>query len=342
MRYVRLGRTGLRVSELCLGAWNYGRETDEVSAWSLLDRFVEQGGNFIDTANAYHIGASEKIVGGWLKHGGQRDQLVLATKVYFPMGAGPNDLGLSRKHILRQIDESLTRLRTEYVDLYQVHCWDAGTELEETLSTLDGLVDAGKVRYIGASNYAGWQVMKALMLSRAHNWEPFATVQSEYSLLSRQVELEVLPVCRDSGLGVLCWGPLGGGWLTGKHKREDGRPVPGTRVADSTEPWHPESWESRNNERTWSVVAAVLEIARARGVTAAQVGLNWLRAQPDLPIPIFGARSMEQLNDNLGCVGWQLDPGEVRRLDEVSSLPPPYPYYFIERIGRMHARQPTQ
>jgi aryl-alcohol dehydrogenase-like predicted oxidoreductase len=304
----------------------------------MLDRFVERGGNFIDTANAYHAGASEEIIGRWLKQRGGREQLVLATKVFGTMGHAPNEQGLSRKHILAQVDASLERLDTTYVDLYQTHYWDPATPLEETLSTLNDLVRAGKVRYIGASNYTGWQLMKALMISRAKGWEEFVSMQPEYNLLSRQVEYEVLPACRDGQLGVMPWGPLGGGWLTGKYHRGVDRPQPNTRVAETALPWQPDSWERRNNEHTWAVIDAVVEVARRRGATPAQVALNWLRAKPEVTVPILGARSPEQLDDNLACVEWQLEQDELAYLDTVSSLPLPDPYYLIQYVTRKRRR----
>ena len=214
-----LGKTGLKVSELCLGTMTFGRETDETTSYSILERFVEAGGNFIDTADVYSQGISEEIVGRWLPTK-NRDDLVIATKVRFGMGDGPNDVGLSRKHILSGVEASLRRLGTDYIDLYQVHCWDKRTPLEETLSTLDGLVKSGKVRYIGVSNFTGWQLQKAIDLSLHNGWEPFVCLQPLYNLLDRQLELELLPICENEGLGIIPWSPLRGGWLTGKYRRD--------------------------------------------------------------------------------------------------------------------------
>ena len=216
MNYRFLGQTGLKVSELCLGTQTFGWGADEPTAFALADRFVEAGGNFFDTSNIYNEGMSETMLGNWLKSRGQRSQLVIATKVFFPAGQGPNDTGLSRKHILDQIDRSLRRLQTNYVDLYQMHCWDASTPLEETLRALDDLVRAGKVRYIGASNYTPSQLTRSVMLSAMNGWARFDCLQPEYSLLVRSTEWELLPLCREEGIGVICWSPLAGGWLTGK------------------------------------------------------------------------------------------------------------------------------
>ena len=216
-----LGRTGLRVSVLCLGTMTFGREANEEQSRAILDAYTGAGGNFIDTADVYAGTESESIIGRWLKEQ-KRDDLVIATKVRFPSGEGPNDVGVSRKHILSSIDASLKRLQTDYVDLYQVHAWDAVTPLEETLSTLDGLVKAGKVRYVGVSNFTGWQLQKALDMSQAHGWEPFVSLQPLYNLLDRYTEWELVPVCENEGLGIIPWSPLRGGWLTGKYRRGHG------------------------------------------------------------------------------------------------------------------------
>jgi aryl-alcohol dehydrogenase-like predicted oxidoreductase len=229
MNYRYLGKTGLKVSDLCLGAMTFGRESSETDSHAMLDHFVAAGGNFIDTANVYTRGVSEEIVGRWLK-GKNRHDLIIATKVRFPMGEGVNDVGLSRHHILWAVEESLRRLGTEYIDLYQVHCWDPGAPLEETLSTLDTLVKSGKVRYIGASNYAGWQLQKAIDLSNRHGWEQFTCLQPLYNLLDRSVEWELIQVCLNEGLGVIPWSPLRGGWLSGKYWRGMEAPIEGTRI----------------------------------------------------------------------------------------------------------------
>lgn len=342
MEYRYLGRTGLKVSELCLGTMTFGREADEAASFAMLDRFADAGGTFLDTANTYAQGASEEILGRWLDARGCREDLVVATKVRFVVGEGPNDAGLSRKHVLRQVEASLSRLGLDYVDLLQVHSWDPGTPLEETLGTLDRLVRDGRVRYLGASNYAGWHLERAIALAGCRGWEPFSSLQPQYNLLTRGIELEVLPVCREHEVAVIPWGPLAGGWLTGKHTRESGA-ASGSRV-ETARPTMSEHWSKRAGERTWAVVDAVREIAAARGVSAGQVALNWLRAQPDVTAPILGARTPEQLDDNLACLAWRPSDDELRRLDEVSAPERPYPYEFLDRSAgdrlRSHGSAP--
>lgn len=333
MNHRYLGSTGLKVSELCLGSMTFGRESNEEISRQMLDGFAEAGGNFIDTANVYSLGASEEIVGRWLKNK-QRDDFVIATKVRFPMGEGPNDAGLSRKHILAAAESSLTRLGTDYIDLYQVHSWDEVTPLEETLGTLNMLVQSGKVRYIGASNFSGWQLQKAIDMSRQRGWEPFCCVQPQYNLLCRSTEWEVLPVCQNEGLAVIPWSPLRGGWLSGKFRRGLMEPPEGTRVKVAEEKGWGETWSAYNNEHTWSVLDTLLTIAKEVGKTAAQVAIRWLMQRPGVTVPIIGARTMKQLEDNLGACAWSLDDKDMARLNRVSELPLSYPYDFIARSQR--------
>ena len=329
MNYRFMGKTGLRVTELCLGAMTFGREADEETSFRILDRFIEAGGNFIDTADVYTRGASEEIVGRWLK-GKSRDDLVIATKVRFPMGEGPNEAGLSRKHILAGVEASLRRLGTGYIDLYQVHCWDRATPLEETLSTLDSLVQSGKVRYIGASNFSGWQLQKAIDLCRANGWEPFTCLQPQYNLLCRSTEWELLPLCQNEGLGVIPWSPLRGGWLSGKFRRGMTAPLAGSRIEKAEQEGWSEAWSRYNNEHTWGVIDALLAVAGQAGKSPAQVAINWLLQQPAVTAPIIGARTMEQLEDNLAAAGWTLTAEQIARLDQASQVDPPYPYDFIQ------------
>jgi aryl-alcohol dehydrogenase-like predicted oxidoreductase len=328
MNYRFLGKTGLKVSELCLGAMTFGREADEETSRRIIDRFVAAGGNFIDTADVYTRGISEEIVGRWLK-GKVRDDFVIATKVRFPMGEGPNEVGLSRKHILAGVEASLGRLGTNYLDLYQVHCWDSATSLEETLSTLDSLVKTGKVRYIGASNYSGWQLQKAIDLSRQMGWEPFTCLQPLYNLLDRATEWELLPVCQNEGLGLIPWSPLRGGWLSGKYRRGMSAPLEGSRVKTAEVQGWSESWSAYNNEHTWSVLDALFAVAEEVGKAPAQVALNWLLQRPGVTAPIIGARTLEQLESNLGATGWALSQEQMTRLTQVGEQPLPYPYNFI-------------
>jgi aryl-alcohol dehydrogenase-like predicted oxidoreductase len=333
VEYRFMGTTGLRVSELCLGAMTFGREADEGVSREIMDRFMEAGGNFIDTADVYSQGGSEEVVGRWLT-GKPRDSLVIATKVRFPMGSGPNDVGLSRKHIMAGVDASLRRLRTDYIDLYQVHCWDDVTPLEETLGTLHMLVQSGKVRYIGASNHSGWQLQQAVDLSKHNHWEPYTCLQPQYNLLCRSTEWELVPVCRREGLGIIPWSPLRGGWLSGKYRRDMQAPPQGTRVAIAEERGWSESWSAYNNERTWQIVDTLLDVAREIGREPAQVAINWLLRKPGVTAPIIGARNLEQLESNLGAAGWALDEARAARLDDVSDPGQPYPYDFISGATR--------
>ena len=336
MQFRNLGKTGLKVSELCLGTMTFGRECDENLSHRLLDRFAEVGGNFIDTADVYSRGRSEEIVGTWLTTR-DRDDIVLATKVRFGTDASsnrrPNRFGLSRKHIMAEVHASLRRLRTDHIDLYQVHCWDNETPLEETLSTLNDLVRAGKVRYIGASNYSGWHLQKAIDMSRANGWEPFTCLQALYNLLDRELEWELLPLARDEGLGLLPWSPLRGGWLSGKYRRSMKAPVAGARIEIAAREGWSESWERYANEFTWKIVDTLFAIGEDRGKEPVQVALNWLLRQPGVTAPIIGARTMQQLESNLGATGWSLAPDEVTRLNGVSARPLPYPYDFHASAG---------
>ncbi len=336
MDYRNLGKTGLKVSELCLGAMTFGRECDEDLSHRMLDRFAEVGGNFIDTADVYSRGRSEEIVGTWLKTR-DRDDIVLATKVRFgtddPANRRVNRFGLSRKHIAAQVEASLARLQTDHIDLYQVHMWDPATPLEETLSALNDLVRAGKVRYIGASNYSAAQLQKAVDTARRNGWEPFTCLQALYNLLDRELEWDLLPVARDEGLGVLPWSPLRGGWLSGKYRRGMTAPVAGARIEIASREGWSETWERYANESTWKVIETLAAIGEDRGKEPAQVALNWLLRQPGVTAPIVGARTMAQLDSNLGAAGWELTRQEVERLTEVSERPLPYPFDMQAKLG---------
>ncbi|GAC1358709.1 MAG: aldo/keto reductase [Herpetosiphon sp.] len=327
-----LGSTGIKVSALCLGTMTFGREADEPTSHRLSDLFVEQGGNFLDTADVYSAGLSEEIVGRWLKTQ-RREALTIATKVRFPMGSGPNDVGLSRNHILQGVEASLRRLQTDYIDLYQVHCWDAATPLEETLSTLNDLVTSGKIRYIGASNFTGWQLQRAVDLARQHGWRPLTSLQPQYNLLCRSTEWEVLPVCRRENIAVIPWSPLRGGWLSGRYKRGMTEP-PGGRVKTAEERGWSESWSNYNTEATWRVLDELFAVAKDVERTPAQVAINWLLQQPGITAPIIGARTEEQLEANLRSTGWHLTPQQVERLNVASAIATPYPYDFIARANQ--------
>ena len=327
MEYRYLGKSGVKVSELCLGTMTFGKGTEEKTAQAMIDRFLEAGGNFIDTADVYgkKRGTSEEIVGRALK--GKRQKIVLTTKVNFPVEPGPNEKGLSRVHIMQAIEASLKRLQTDYVDLYCVHCWDSKTPLEETLSTLDNLVSSGKVRYLAASNFTAWQLMKALGLSDRYGWQRFICLQPQYSLVVRDIERELLPLCIEEGLGVVLWSPLGGGFLSGKYRRGE-NPPPGSRITPELK-GPEEAWERRMTERNFCIIDVIGKIADARQKSYAQVALAWLRQQLGVTSPIIGAKTIEQLEDNLGSVGWDLTSEEMDALDKVSQVEEGYPYRFI-------------
>jgi aryl-alcohol dehydrogenase-like predicted oxidoreductase len=334
VEYRFLGRTGLKVSELCLGTMLFGDPTDERTAHRMLDRFVEAGGTFIDTADVYGAGGSEEILGRWLARR-SRDDLVIATKAYGSMGPGPNDRGAGRKHLVSAVEASLRRLRTDYLDLYQIHVFDDATPLGETLSTLDGLVRSGKVRFLGASNYAGWQLQKSIDLARHSGWEPFACLQPLYNLLDREAEWDLVPVCRAEGVGVIPWSPLRGGWLTGRYRRGMQTPPAGSRVdADPDAGGWPEAWRTYATERTWDVLDALQEVAKATGRSPAQVALRWLMQRPGVTAPIIGARTPEHLEDNLAAAGTALADEHMVRLTEVSDRPQPYPFGLLSRFSR--------
>lgn len=318
MDYRKLGNSGTVVTAWCLGTMTFGSEADEATSVALLNDYVEAGGNFLDTADVYSAGVSEEIIGRWLKtRPGIARDLVIATKGRFPMGTGPNHLGLSRKHLGAALDASLRRLGVEQVDLYQMHAWDALTPLEETLRFLDDAVRAGKIAYYGFSNFLGWQLTKAVWQAKAEGWAPPVTLQPQYNLLVRDIEHEIVPACLDAGIGLLPWSPLGGGWLSGKYKR-DQMPTGATRLGENPKRGM-EAYDARNAQAaTWAVIGAVEDIARARGATMAQVALAWVAAQPAVTSVILGARTRQQLAENLGAATLQLTADEIAALDAVS------------------------
>lgn len=334
MEYRFLGKTGLKVSELCLGAMTFGRETSEEDSFRILDTFVEAGGNFIDTANVYSHGGSEEVLGRWLSKSKKRDDLVIATKVRFGMGPGPNDVGLGRKHILASVEASLKRLGASYIDLYQVHAWDSGTPLEETLSALNSLVERGLVNFIGASNFAGWQLQKAVDLSQARGWEAFVCLQPLYNLIDRQTELDLIPVCVNEGLGLIPWSPLRGGWLSGKFRRGMEQPPAGTRIEVAEKQGWSESWSAYNNEHTWKVVDALFSVSQRVNKSPAQVALRWLLQRPGVTAPILGVRTLDQLTMNLGASGWSLSSDDMSILTQASDVPLGYPHRSIADNAR--------
>jgi len=311
MESVRLGRSGLKVSRICLGTMTFGNEADEEMAFRIMDRFVERGGTFIDTADQYQRGASEEIVGRWLASRGLRDQIILATKVYAPMGPGPNDGYLSRYHILKACEASLRRLRTDVIDLYQIHRWDPETPPEETLEALNDLVRQGKVRYIGFSNLKAWHLAQFLRLSEKHHWSRFICAQMLYNALNRSIEAEVLPYCAHEGIGVIVYNPLAGGMLTGKYRR--GEPLPaGARLEAN-----PMYYQRYYTEEALEIAEGLAQAAKERGVTPAQLALAWVLAEPRISCPIVGARNVEQLEDTLGGLEIRLTPEERAALPAV-------------------------
>jgi aryl-alcohol dehydrogenase-like predicted oxidoreductase len=342
MQYRQLGTSGLRVSTLTLGTMTFGGTgkfanvgtTDVSTAKRQLDLCGERGVNLVDTADVYSAGASEEIVGEALE--GRRDDWLVATKVRFAMGPGPNDGGLSRHHLMRAAEASLRRLRTDHIDLYQVHEWDGQTRLEETLGALDTLVRQGKVRYVGVSNYAGWQLLKALGIAEREHLTRFASQQIYYSLAGREAENELLPAAVDQGLGVLVWSPLAGGLMSGKFSRgEDGTlngPAGSRQLSDWNEP--PIDFP----DRLFDTVAVLTKIATERGVSPARAALAWLIARPAVTSVIIGARTDEQLADNLEAAELTLSPEETAALERVSRPPLLYPYWHqaasaAERLG---------
>jgi aryl-alcohol dehydrogenase (NADP+) len=327
MDYRTLGTSGIVVSEQALGTMTFGAEADEETSHSILDTFVEAGGTFVDTADVYSSGASESIIGRWLAaHPTEREQVVIATKGRFPMGAGPNDLGLSRRHLSRALDASLTRLGVEQIDLYQMHAWDALTPIDETLRFLNDAVAAGKIGYYGFSNYLGWQLTKAVHVARSHGWAQAVTLQPQYNLLVRDIEHEVVPAALDAGIGLLPWSPLAGGWLSGKYSK-DVAPTGATRLGENPQRGM-EAWQKRNdNPRTWAVIDALHEVADAHGASLSQVALAWLGSRPAVTSVILGARTTGQLTDNLGAVDLDLSEDELGRLSEASApVIDDYPY----------------
>jgi aryl-alcohol dehydrogenase-like predicted oxidoreductase len=331
MEYRFFGSTGVKVSEVVMGTQTWGWVADEKTAHEMADRFAAAGGNCFDTANIYNEGVSEKMLGTWLKKKGNRDDYFITSKVFFPAGEGVNDSGLSRKHILKQVESSLKRLQTDYIDLYQTHCYDYTTGMEETLQAFDDLVRGGKVRYIGISNWSASQLAKALQLALCRGWSPIVSLQAEYSLIVRSSEWELIPLCEQENLAFLAWSPLAGGWMAAKYLRNR-KPPENSRVGRQDR-WDDQP-EQRDGELTWRVVDALLEVSKEIGKSPAQIALNWILGQSRSIMPILGARTLEQLEENIGCTGWSLNADALERLDEASRIPLPYPYRFLSRYAK--------
>jgi len=330
MKYRYLGHSGLKVSEICLGVMTFGGDiiknelatVSQKEADIITSTALDLGINFFDTADVYSVGVSETVLGKAL--GNRRKDAVVATKVRFAMSKSPNDTGLSRTHIIKSCEDSLRRLGTDFIDLYQIHSYDAGTPLEETVRALDSLVQSGKVRYIGCSNLTAWQTMKALAISAKLSLEKFVTSQLYYSIGARDIENELVPLCIDQKLGILCWSPLSGGFFTGKFKKNSALPVEARRSkkgSSSIKYW------PVDEEKGFEIVEHLEKIGNNYNKTIAQTALNWLLCRPNISSVIIGARNIQQLTENAGATDWQLSPDDVEYLDNLSKPVIPYPVW---------------
>lgn len=335
----RLGHSGLRVPALSFGTATFGGGNDFFKAWGstdaggasrLVDVCLDHGVTMFDSADVYSEGLAEEILGAAIK--GKRDRLLISTKTTFPMGDDPNGFGSSRQHLVDAVDKALKRLGVEHIDLLQLHGQDYNTPVEETLSTLDGIVRSGKVRYIGASNFSGWHLMKSLAVSDRYGYPRHVAHQAYYSLLNRDYEWELMPLGRDQGVGAVIWSPLGWGKLTGKIRR-DQPPKPGTRAHDIAE-----TGPHYEPERLFRIVDALLGVAAETGKTVPQIALNWLLQRPTVSSIVVGARNEEQLIENIGAVGWSLSAGQVARLDAASDVPPAYPVWHQRGFPMLNER----
>ena len=335
MKYNLLGNTGLKVSELCLGTMTFGGKgrfkaigsLGQEPVDALMKKSIDEGINFIDTANVYSEGMSEELTGQAIHNLGlDRDSLVLATKVRGKMGEGPNDSGLTRKHIFQQAEASLKRLKTDYIDLYQVHSFDPLTPFEETLGALDDLVKSGKVRYIGASNMAAWQLMKALDYSRYNHVAKFVSLQAYYTIAGRELEREIIPLLKDQNIGLMVWSPLAGGLLSGKYSRNEENKEGGRRVNFDFPPV--------NKDRAFDIVDLLQPMAEAKKASVAQLALAWLLKQPAVTTVIIGANKMEQLEDNLKSIDIEFTQDELQQIADLSKLPAEYPGWMLEFTGQ--------
>ena len=339
MEYRQLGRSGLKVPELCFGTGTFGAGNDFFAAWGntqvedarkLIDVCMEAGCNFFDTADIYSDGKSESVLAEAVSHL-KREDILISTKATFRLGKGPNDVGSSRYHLIQSLENSLKRLKTDYIDVYHLHAFDAKTPVEETLNTLDKMVREGKVRYIACSNFSGWHLMKSLSVSERYGWARYVGHQVYYSLVGRDYEWELMPLAEDQGVGALVWSPLGWGRLTGKIRRGQSLPQDSRLQNKSVL----DSGPQVDFEHVYKVVDAIDEIAKENGKTVPQIALNWLLRRPTVATLVLGARDEKQLRANLDAVGWALTPEQVARLDTASNVPLPYPYWhqqpFSER-----------
>jgi aryl-alcohol dehydrogenase-like predicted oxidoreductase len=334
MKYNQLGNTGLFVSEICLGAMTFGGqgfwrvvgELDQTATTNIIARALEAGVNFIDTADVYSEGRSEELVGQALRDTGvKRSDVVIATKCYGRVGKGPNDIGASRGHIMDAVQRSLERLKIDHIDLYQIHAQDVVTPVEETVRALDDLVSQGLVRYVGCSNWQAWKIMKALGVSERRGLARFETLQAYYSIAGRDLEREIVPLLEDQKVGLMVWSPLAGGLLSGKFGPGSNGPEGARRAAFDFPPV--------DKDRAWACVAAMREIAQTKGASVARVALAWILAKPFVTSVIIGAKTLEQLDDNLAATSLSLTVGEIAKLDEVSALPAEYPGWMLRRQG---------
>jgi aryl-alcohol dehydrogenase-like predicted oxidoreductase len=341
MKYKQLGPTGLHVSEICLGTMTFGGqgmfkvvgEVDQKGATALVQKSLEAGVNFLDTADVYSAGNSETLTGQALKDiGVKRSDVVIATKCYGRVGPGPNDIGASRGHIMDSVARSLERLKTDHIDLYQIHATDSVTPVEETMRALDDLVRSGMVRYIGCSNWQAWRVAKANGIAEQRGWARLATIQSYYSIAGRDLEREIVPMMADQKVGLMVWSPLAGGLLSGKFGPGSNGPEGARRAAFDFPPV--------NKDRAWACIAAMREIGEKHGASVARVALAYVLAKPFVMSVIIGAKTMEQLDDNLEAAKLTLSADEMKRLDEVSALPPEYPGWMVNRQGAERVPQP--
>ena len=340
MQYRRLGKSGLNVPVLSFGTATFGGTTEFFKTWGtsdlgeakrLLDICFDHGVNFFDTANGYSRGVSEEILGAALV--GRRHEALISTKATFPMGSGPNDYGSSRIHLTKSCEDSLRRLKTDYIDLFFMHGFDSNTPVEETLNTLDTLVRAGKIRYIGCSNFSGWHLMKSLAISNSKNLESYVTHQVYYSLVGRDYENELMPLGLDQGIGAMVWSPLAGGALTGKISR-DQKPSKDTRVGQKPFPDY-------DDELLYNVVDVLREISKEREKTISQIALNWLLCKPTVANIVVGARNEKQLKENFGAIDWQLTKEEIERLDRASQTRVAYPYWHQQGFPQLMAKPPN-
>lgn len=337
MKYRSLGNSGVKVSAVCLGAMTFGEadensfmhkvSADEETSFDIMNKAVDAGVNFIDTADVYgQNGLSERVIGNWFEKEGKRDEIVLATKFRFTMGDGPNRSGASRYRIMRCVEDSLRRLKTDRIDLYQIHMQDVTTPEDETLRALDDLITQGKVLYIGSSNYAAYRMSESWWLSQTLGLNRFVTLQAQYSLITRDLEREHVPFCREKGIGILPWSPLAGGFLTGKYQRNQ-TPPSGSRL----ERWK-DRYERFDKERNWTILDALMSVSEEVGSSPSAVALAWLLHKPTVTSVIFGARTSAQLDDNVKAADIELNSDQMKRLDEASKFNYGYPYSFMSNI----------